>query len=111
MLGVCARYTDSLEEAEDILQEGFIKIFQKMESFRNQGSLEGWIKRIMINTALDSFRKNKNLRYQIDIETIENEKSSKRRYDNNVQHGKNNNNVDESKKNDALNFLYPSTFR
>ena len=71
MLGVCSRYTDSIEEAEDILQEGFIKIFQKMDSFRNQGSLEGWIKRIMINTALDSFRKNKNLRYQIDIESIE----------------------------------------
>lgn len=71
MLGVCSRYADSSEEAEDILQEGFIKIFQKMDTFRSQGSLEGWMKRIMVNTALDSFRKNKNLRYQIDIESIE----------------------------------------
>ncbi len=71
MLGLCSRYTDSTEEAEDIMQEGFIKIFGKIESFRNQGSLEGWMKRIMINTALDAFRKNKNFRYSIDIETIE----------------------------------------
>lgn len=71
MLGLCSRYTDSIEEAEDIMQEGFVKIFQKIESFRNQGSLEGWMKRIMINTALDNFRKNKNFRYNIDIDTIE----------------------------------------
>lgn len=71
MLGLCSRYTDSIEEAEDIMQEGFVKIFQKIESFRNQGSLEGWMKRIMINTALDNFRKNKNFRYSIDIDTIE----------------------------------------
>ena len=71
MLGLCARYTDNTDEAEDIMMEGFVKIFQKIESFRNQGSLEGWMKRIMINTALDAFRKNKNFRYSIDIESIE----------------------------------------
>jgi RNA polymerase sigma factor (sigma-70 family) len=71
MLGLCSRYADSIEEAEDIMQEGFIKIFNKLDSFRNQGSLEGWMKRIMVNTALDHFRKNKNFRYSIDIETIE----------------------------------------
>ena len=71
LLGLCSRYCDSLEEAEDVMQDGFIKIFQKIESFRNQGSLEGWMKRIMVNTALDAFRKNKNSRFSIDIETIE----------------------------------------
>lgn len=71
MLGVCSRYTDSIEEAEDIMQEGFIKIFHKLETFKHNGSLEGWMKRIMINTALDYFRKNKNFRHSIDIETIE----------------------------------------
>jgi RNA polymerase sigma factor (sigma-70 family) len=71
MLGLCSRYAGSIEEAEDIMQEGFVKVFQKLDSFRNQGSLEGWIKRIMINTALDHFRKNKNIRYQLDIETVE----------------------------------------
>jgi RNA polymerase sigma factor (sigma-70 family) len=71
MLGVCSRYTDSIEEAEDILQDGFIKIFNKIDGFKGNGSLEGWIKRIMVNTALDAFRKNKNFRHSIDIETIE----------------------------------------
>lgn len=71
MLGICTRYSDSIEEAEDIMQEGFIKIFHKLDTFKHNGSLEGWMKRIMINTALDLFRKNKNFRYTIDIETIE----------------------------------------
>lgn len=71
MLGICSRYADSIEEAEDIMQEGFIKIFQKIDTFKHNGSLEGWMKRIMINTALDVFRKNKNSRYNIDIDTIE----------------------------------------
>lgn len=69
MLGVCMRYASSREEAEDALQEGFIKVFRKIESFRSQGSLEGWVKRIMINTSLDHFRKNKELRFNMDIES------------------------------------------
>lgn len=71
MLGLCVRYADSLEEAEDILQDGFVKVFQKLETFKGNGSLEGWIKRIMINTALDAFRRSKNYRHAIDIDTIE----------------------------------------
>ncbi len=71
MLGVCSRYAESIEEAEDIMQEGFIKIFHKIDTFRGNGSLEGWVKRIMVNTALDTFRKNKNFRHSIDIDTIE----------------------------------------
>ena len=71
MLGLCNRYTDSLEEAEDIMQDAFVKIFQKIDTFKGNGSLEGWMKRIMVNTALDAFRKNKNFRYNIDIDTIE----------------------------------------
>lgn len=69
MLGVCMRYAASRDEAEDALQEGFIKVFRKIESFRSQGSLEGWVKRIMINTSLDHFRKNKELRLNMDIES------------------------------------------
>jgi RNA polymerase sigma factor (sigma-70 family) len=71
MLGLCSRYTDSIEEAEDIMQDAFVKIFQKIDTFRGNGSLEGWMKRIMVNTALDAFRKNKNFRHSIDIDTIE----------------------------------------
>lgn len=71
MLGICSRYTDTIEEAEDIMQDAFIKIFNKIDGFKGNGSLEGWMKRIMVNTALDAFRKNKNFRHNIDIETIE----------------------------------------
>ena len=63
MLALCKRYARSNEEAEDILQEGFIKVFTKLDDFRNEGSLEGWIRRIMINTALN-FHKRKSPSYQ-----------------------------------------------
>ena len=57
MYGVCLRYASNSEEAEDILQEGFIKVFNKIGSFRREGSFEGWIKRIFVNTAIEQFRK------------------------------------------------------
>jgi RNA polymerase sigma factor (sigma-70 family) len=60
MFGICMRYCDSREEAEEILQEGLLKVFQKIEAFKGEGSLESWMKKIMINTALDVYRKNKN---------------------------------------------------
>lgn len=56
MLGVCRRYCPRLEEAEDILQEGFVRVFYHLRGFRFQGSLEGWIRRIMVNTALGYLR-------------------------------------------------------
>lgn len=61
MYGVCLRYASNAEEAEDILQEGFIKIFKKLESFRSEGSFEGWIRRIFVNTAIEHFRRKKYL--------------------------------------------------
>ena len=54
MMGVCMRYCNSRQEAEDVLQDSFIKIFDKIQSFERKGSLEGWIRRIMVNTALKS---------------------------------------------------------
>jgi RNA polymerase sigma factor (sigma-70 family) len=57
MYGVCLRYAGNAEEAEDILQEGFIKVFRKIESFRGEGSFEGWIRRIFVNTAIEYYRK------------------------------------------------------
>ena len=56
MFGVCLRYTATREEAEDILQEGFIKVFQAMGMYKNIGRLENWIKKIVVNTALDHYR-------------------------------------------------------
>jgi len=59
MLSVCSRYMGKSEEAEDVLQDGFVKVFQKIVEFKMEGSLEGWIRRIVVNTALDAIRKNK----------------------------------------------------
>jgi RNA polymerase sigma factor (sigma-70 family) len=58
MLAVCIRYARDRAEAEDILQDGFIKIFDNISSFKGEGSFEGWIRRIIVNTALNQYRKN-----------------------------------------------------
>ncbi len=57
MYGVCLRYAANTEEAEDILQEGFIKVFRKISSFRREGSFEGWVRRVFVNTAIEQYRK------------------------------------------------------
>jgi RNA polymerase sigma factor (sigma-70 family) len=57
MYGVCLRYAGNAEEAEDILQEGFIKVFNKIGTFRKEGSFEGWVRRIFVNTAIEHFRR------------------------------------------------------
>ena len=59
MLSVCMRYTTDRDSAEEVLQEGFIKIFDKLKAFNYEGSFEGWMRRIMSNTAIDSIRKAK----------------------------------------------------
>lgn len=63
MMGVCLRYTRDEYEAENILQESFVKIFNSIKNFQPVGSLEGWIKRIIVNTATDYYRKMKRLKY------------------------------------------------
>ena len=70
MLGICMRYAHSRDEAEDILQEAFLKIFQNIGGYRKEGSFEGWMKRIMINHAINYFRRNQKLPYHEDIEGI-----------------------------------------
>lgn len=71
MMGVCMRYTSNRDEAEDVVQEGFIKVFQRISTFRREGSFEGWIKRIMINQALNHYRKNRKQPYHSIIEEID----------------------------------------
>ncbi len=71
MLGLCLRYAKNKDEAEDILQEGFIKVFLNIKGFRKEGSFEGWIKRIMINTAITHNKQNLKHQYQTDINEIE----------------------------------------
>lgn len=59
MLAVCMRYAQDKDEAQDILQEGFIKMFKNMGNYRGEGSLEGWIRRIMVHSAISRYRKAK----------------------------------------------------
>ncbi len=57
LFGVCVRYARDQTEAEDTLHEGFVTIFNKIEQFANKGSFEGWMKRIVVNIALEKYRK------------------------------------------------------
>lgn len=61
MLAVCMRYAQDKDEAQDILQEGFIKMFKNMGNYRGEGSLEGWIRRIMVHSAISRYRKAKSV--------------------------------------------------
>jgi RNA polymerase sigma factor (sigma-70 family) len=65
LYAVCLQYTGNDEEARDILQEGFIKIFENLANYKHEGSFEGWIRRIMVNTALEQYRRRHNL-YRVD---------------------------------------------
>ncbi|MDX2249428.1 MAG: sigma-70 family RNA polymerase sigma factor [Bacteroidia bacterium] len=67
MLAVCYRYARDKDDAEDILQEGFVKVFQKIGKFDDRGSLEGWIRKIMVNTAIDHLRKQKYQNHQTEL--------------------------------------------
>lgn len=58
-MGVCIRYVKDNDTAQEVLQEGFIKVFEKLKSFDYNGSFEGWIRRIFVNTAIDYIRKSK----------------------------------------------------
>ena len=57
MYAVCLRYARTKEDAADILQEGFLKVFTKLGQFQFQGSFEGWVRRVMVNTALRAYQK------------------------------------------------------
>lgn len=57
MYAVCLRYARTREDASDILQEGFLKVYTKLEQFQFQGSFEGWVRRVMVNTALRAYQK------------------------------------------------------
>ncbi len=61
MFAVCFQYSKNREEAEDTFHEGFMKVFQNISSFSKTGSFEGWIRKIMVNTALAKYRKNSHL--------------------------------------------------
>jgi RNA polymerase sigma factor (sigma-70 family) len=68
MLAVCQRYSKSRDEARDILQEGFVKVFQKLGQFSFSSPFEAWVRRIMVNTAIDFYRKSATEPYMSDID-------------------------------------------
>ena len=65
MLGVCYRYTKSIKDAEDVLQEAFVKVFLSLNQYRREGDLGAWIRRIMVTTALNFLKRNRNYRDQM----------------------------------------------
>lgn len=71
LYAVCLQYSGNDEEARDILQEGFIKIFEHLGHYKHEGSFEGWMRRITVNTALEKFRSRHNLYRVDDIDTIQ----------------------------------------
>ncbi|MDR0661484.1 MAG: sigma-70 family RNA polymerase sigma factor [Prevotellaceae bacterium] len=68
MLSLCMRYTGNRENARDLLHDGFIKIFTKINTYTGTGSLAGWIRKIFVTTALEFLRANNALRFSVDIE-------------------------------------------
>ena len=70
MYGICLRFAKNKMDADDILQEGFIKIFTNLKKFRSEGSFEGWIRRTIINTAINQYKKNLRDLNNITIEHI-----------------------------------------
>jgi len=67
MLSVCYRFAHNREDAEDMLQEGFIKVFSQIHTFRSQGALEGWIRRIIVHTCINTLKKNKKFAENVDL--------------------------------------------
>jgi RNA polymerase sigma factor (sigma-70 family) len=67
MLSVCYRFAHNREDAEDMLQEGFIKVFSQIHTFRNQGAFEGWVRRIVVHTCINILKKNKKFNESVDI--------------------------------------------
>jgi RNA polymerase sigma-70 factor (ECF subfamily) len=70
MYGICMRYAKNKTDAEDILQEGFIKVFRYLKDYRGEGAFEGWIRRIMITTSLNFYKKKNLVNKDVDPETI-----------------------------------------
>ena len=75
MMGICLRYAKNEDEAKDILQDGFIKVFEKIDKYGFEGSFEGWLRRIIVNTAIDTYRRNKR-EYSLNEAMVKDENTS-----------------------------------
>lgn len=70
LFGICLRYTKNRMEAQDVLQDVFVKIFNNIQSYHNDGSFEGWLRRIAVNTSITNYRKNLKHAYQSDVDDL-----------------------------------------
>ena len=86
MYGHCLRYSKNTEDAQDILQEGFIKVFEKIQSLKDHKQLEGWMTRVFINLALSFWRKNHNNTTFVDIADTDAADDVNQEEDSNLQH-------------------------
>ena len=71
MYGLCLRYAGNRMEAEDMLQEGFLRVFYNLKYYRFEGSLEGWVRRIMVNTALNFHKKSLKFQNEVELENFD----------------------------------------
>jgi RNA polymerase sigma factor (sigma-70 family) len=71
LLGVCLRYASDKAEAEDILQDSFLKIFYNIQDYSGSGSFIGWLRKVTVNTAITHYHKNLKYRYSVEIEEYE----------------------------------------
>ena len=72
MFAICFRYANTKEDAEDMLQDGFVKIFTRIITYENKGNFQGWMKKIMVNTCINHLQKNRKFSEIINIETQQN---------------------------------------
>ncbi len=70
MMAICLRYVANQADAEDVLIEAFMRVFERVSQFRNEGSFEGWVRRIMVTESLMFLRKNKSLRQEVPLESM-----------------------------------------
>lgn len=76
MMALCMRYARDRDDAADTLQEGFIRVFRKIDTFKEEGSLEGWIRRVITNVAIRSYQRNARLHVAVDLDEAEREVST-----------------------------------
>ena len=70
LYGICLRYTKNKMEAQDVLQDVFVKVFNNIHTYHHDGSFEGWLRRIAVNTSITNYRKNLKHAYQEDVEDV-----------------------------------------
>jgi RNA polymerase sigma-70 factor (ECF subfamily) len=70
LYGICLRYTKNKMEAQDVLQEVFVKVYNNIHSYHHDGSFEGWLRRIAVNTSITNYRRNLKHAYQADIDEV-----------------------------------------